>query len=177
MSQAPGLAWAGGGRRFPAMKYLLLAATLFVTAGAALAQSSGDITVESIWARATPPGAKTGAVYLTLANKGAADDRLVGAATPIASMAGLHTETMDNGVMKMRPIASVDIGPGGKAELKPSGIHIMLMGLKHPLKRGQHFALTLKFEHAPPLTVQVQIAKIGASMPDMDPMHDMKDMN
>ncbi len=158
------------------MRHLFLTALLLVAANA-FAQTSGDITVESVWARATPPGAKTAAVYLTLANNGTADDQLVGAATPVASMAGLHTETMDDGVMKMRPVASVDIGPGGKAELKPGGMHIMLMGLKHPLKRGQHFALILKFAHAPPLTVQVEVAKIGASVPDMDPMHDMKDMN
>jgi copper(I)-binding protein len=156
------------------MKPLVFALLLvFVVAGGARAQTSGDISVQSIWARATPPGAKTGAVYLTLVNKGDTDDALVGVTTPVASMAGLHTDIIDNGVMKMRPVKSVDIKPGGQAVLKPGGRHVMLMGLKHPLKRGDRFPLTLQFAHAPPLTVQVKIAKIGASMPDMGDMKGM----
>jgi periplasmic copper chaperone A len=160
------------------MKRLFLAILLAFAAASAQAQTSGDIAVQSIWARATPAGATTGAVYLTLTNKGAADDKLIGVATPVAAMAGLHVEIMDNGVMKMRPIESVDLKPGGGAVLKPGGTHVMLMGLKRPLKQGGHFPLTLQFAHAPPLTVQVEIAKIGAMNGggDMDDMDDMKDM-
>lgn len=154
----------------------MIALALMITGFGAMAQSSGGITVESIWARATPPGAKTGAVYLTLANNGTADDRLVGASTPFAGMAGLHTEIMANGVMEMRPVKSVDVPPGGKAVLKPGGRHIMLMELKQPLKQGGHFPLTLRFAHAAPMTVQVEIAKVGAISPGMGGM-DMKDMN
>lgn len=153
-----------------------VATILMLTAGGALAQSSSGIAIESIWARATPPGAKTGAVYLTLVNRGAADDKLLGATTPLAAMAGLHSEIMANGVMEMRPLKSVDVPPGGKAVLKPGGRHIMLMGLKQPLKRGGHFPLTLRFAHAAPMTVQVEIAKVGAAGPAMGGM-DMKDMN
>jgi periplasmic copper chaperone A len=152
---------------------LMAALLLTLTAAGAMAQSSGGIAVESIWARATPPGAKTGAVYLTLANKGFADDKLVGASTPVAAMAGLHTELMANGVMEMRPLKSIDVPPGGTAVLKPGGRHIMLMGLKQPLKRGGHFRLTLEFAHAAPLTVQVEVAKVGAAGPAMDDMKGM----
>jgi periplasmic copper chaperone A len=143
----------------------------------AFAQSSGDITVQFIWARASPPGAKSGAVYLTLQNRGGADDKLIGATTPAASQAGLHAQTMENGVMEMRPLASVDIAPGATASLKPGSNHIMLMGLKRPLKQGEHIPLTLKFAHAPPLTVQVEVAKIGATKPDVRGSSDMKDMH
>ena len=142
----------------------------------ALAQTSGDITAQSVWARATPPGAKTAAVYLTLANRGKADDKLVAVSTPVAGMAGLHAEIMDNGVMKMRAIESVDLKPGSTATLKPGGRHIMLMDLKRPLKRGDHFTMTLTFMHAPPLTVQVEVAKVGAAAPDTGDMHGMKGM-
>ncbi|MGH6982477.1 MAG: copper chaperone PCu(A)C, partial [Stellaceae bacterium] len=55
-------------------------------------------------------------------------------------------------------------------------IHLMLMGLKRPLKRGDHFALTLTFKHAKKLTVQVEVAKIGASAPDMDHMRHVDEM-
>jgi periplasmic copper chaperone A len=158
------------------MKRLIWAIMLLIAADA-FAQNSGDITVVSIWARATPPGAKSGAVYMTLRNRGAADDKLIGATTPVAAKAGLHTEIMDNSVMKMRPLESVDIAPGGSASLKPGGSHIMLMGLKRPLKQGDHIPLTLRFAHAPPLTVQVEVAKIGASGPDAGGRADtMKDM-
>jgi periplasmic copper chaperone A len=155
----------------------LLSALMLLIAADAFAQSSGDITVQSIWARATPPGAKSGAVYLTLRNRGTTDDRLTGATTPLASMAGLHTEIMENGVMEMRPLASVDIAPGGTASLRPGGSHIMLMGLTRPLKQGDHIPLTLMFAHAPPLTVQVEVAKIGANEPDASGQSDMKDMH
>jgi hypothetical protein len=153
----------------------LTSLVLMLTAAGAMAQSAGGITVEEIWARATPPGAKTGAVYLTLANKGTDDDKLVGVSTPIAAMAGLHTEIMANGVMEMRPVKSVDVPPGGKAVLKPGARHIMLMELKQPLKQGGHFPLTLRFAHAAPMTVQVEIAKVGTAAPPMGDM-DMKGM-
>jgi hypothetical protein len=154
-----------------AMKPILLAiAMLVAVAGGAPAQTSGAITVQSVWARATPPGAKTGAAYLVLMNRGTAEDRLIGVETPVAAMAGLHTEIMDHGVMKMRPLNSVELKPHAQAMLQPGGKHIMLMGLKQPLKRGEHFPMTLRFAHAPALTVQVEIAKVGASMPDMENM-------
>ncbi|HEY5208879.1 MAG TPA: copper chaperone PCu(A)C [Pseudolabrys sp.] len=149
----------------------IVTAMMLALVGTARAQTSGDIAVQSVWARATPPGAKTGAVYLMLMNRGGTVDQLVGVTTPVAAMAGIHTEIMDHDVMKMRPLKSVDIAPGGGATLKPGGMHIMLMGLKHPLRRGDHFPLTLQFAHAPALTVQVDIAKVGASMPDMGDRH------
>jgi len=159
------------------MRRLFLAMMLSLAANA-FAQSSGNITVQSIWARATPPGARSGAVYLTLRNQGTADDQLTGATTPVAAEAGLHAEIMEHGVMEMRPLASVDIAPGGTASLKPGGNHIMLMGLKRPLRRGDRIPLTLTFAHAPPLTVQVEVARIGASEPDAGGRSDtMKDMH
>ena len=158
------------------MRFWLLPFALLLAATAAHAQTSGDITVQSAWARATPPGADTGAVYLTLTNKGASDDRLTGVETPVADMAMLHVDRMEKGVMKMRELKSVDIAPGKNAEFKPGGMHIMLMGLKHPLKRGEHFSVTLTFAHAPPITTQVEVAKIGAAGPDMMQMRHVDEM-
>jgi hypothetical protein len=149
----------------------MAAAMLFTLIGFAHAQTSGDITVQSIWARATPPGATTGVIYMTLVNKGAKGDKLIGASTPVAAVAGLHTELMDHGVMKMRALRSVDLKPGGEAVLKPGGTHLMLMGLKHPLATGHDFPITLRFEHAPPITLQVEVGKVGAAgMGDMGGM-------
>jgi hypothetical protein len=162
------------------MKRFLLAAAMLLAAGLAHAQNSGDITVQSVWARATPPGAPTGVVYMVLANHGASDDKLVGVSTPVAAKAGLHVELMANGVMKMRMMKAIDLKPGAQAVLQPGGMHVMLTGLKQALKQGGRFPITLQFAHAPPLTVQVKIAKIGASsIGDMGSMggHDMNDMD
>lgn len=154
---------------------VLVPLLLIAVPGLAMAQSPG-ISVEFAWARATPPGAKTGAVYLTIDNNGGNDDKLVGASTPLAATAEPHTEIMANGIMEMRPLKAVDVPPGGKAVLKPGARHIMLMGLNQPLKQGGHFPLTLRFAHSPPITVQVQIAKVGATAPPMSHMN-MKGMD
>jgi periplasmic copper chaperone A len=134
----------------------------------------GDITVQSLWSRATPPGAKSGAVYFDLRNGGATDERLIGATTPAASKAALHTEIMENGV---RDSARSEQSMSRRESLKPGGSHIMLMGSKRPLKQREHVPLALKFAHAPPLRVQVEVAKIGASEPDASGHSDMKDMH
>ena len=94
------------------LKHFTLAlVTLGLFMGLALAQS-GSIEVDHAWARATPGGAKTGAIYLTIANKGGAPDKLLSASTPAAGLAQLHSMSMDNGVMKMRPLARIDVKAG-----------------------------------------------------------------
>jgi copper(I)-binding protein len=135
-----------------------------VVAGAAAAQTPAPagVAVEAVWARATPPGAKTGAVYLTLVNNGAADDRLVGVSTPVADRAQLHVESNDNGVMRMRPLAAVDVKPGAHVTFKPGGMHVMLLGLKRQLKEGDRFPLALDFAKAGRREVLVAVAKAGA---------------
>ena len=143
--------------------------------GAALAQTQPTIAVTGAWARATPGGAKTGAAYVTVTDSGTSDDTLVGAATPVAAEAQLHTMTEENGVMKMRPLAAIAVKPGSPVVLKPGGMHIMLMGLKQPLTEGQTFPLTLKFAKAGTVETTVKVAKAGA-MSGTD-MGGMKGMN
>ena len=151
------------------LKHFTLAlAALGLMTSFACAQS-GTIEVDHVWARATPGGAKTGAIYLTLVNKGTVDDKLVSASTPAAGMAQLHQMSMDNGVMKMRPIAAIDVKPGGKTELKPGGLHIMLMELKGPLVEGKSVPLTLTFEKAGKVEVTATIEKAGAMAPPATP--------
>jgi periplasmic copper chaperone A len=149
-------------------------------AGAALAQNQSSITVTEAWARATPKGAQTGAAYVTLANKGMTEDKLLSANTPVAAEAQLHTTITDNGVMKMRPLSAIEVKPGAAVAMKPGGMHLMLMGLKQPLSEGQSFPLSLTFEKAGTIETKVTVAKAGAmtgmdmgGMNDMD-MGDMK---
>lgn len=144
---------------------LVLALGMFVgIAGQARAQtpSASTITIEQPWARATPAGTKTGAAYLTIINHGSAADRLVSASTPMASKVQFHEETNDNGILRMRELPSVKVGPGATVTFKPGGMHIMLVGVKQQLKEGQTFPLVLEFEKAAKIDLQIPVAKAGA---------------
>ena len=138
-------------------RVLILCLTL---SAAAHAQTAG-IQIEHPWARAS--GGQTGVVYLTIKNAGAADDRLVAAASPVAAKSELHITINDNGVMKMRPLSAIDVKAGSEIVLKPTGMHLMLMGLKQPLKEGQSFPLTLTFEKAGKVDTVVIIEKAGSA--------------
>lgn len=148
--------------------------------GSALAQESG-VQVDQAWARATPGAATTGAVYATLRNVGNAPDTLTAASTPVADKAELHVMKMDNGVMEMRPVPSLVIAPGQSVALEPNGYHIMLIGLKKPLKEGDKIPLTLTFAHGGAQQVTASVAKIGAmhagDMGAMPGMSNMPSMN
>ncbi len=137
---------------------------LFLSCGQAHAQPSGQTTivVERPWARATPAGARTGAVYVTLINNGSSSDSLLGAATPVADQVQFHSATEENGVSRMREMRTVDVAPGARVAFSPGGLHIMVVGLKQPLKEGQTFPLTLTFEKAGKIDVTVPIEKVGA---------------
>ena len=146
-----------------ALVWSLLLALCLTAAGQTMAQSpTTAISVEHAWARATPAGAKTGAVYLTMVNRTTVADRLTSVSTPAAASAQVHQETESNGVMRMRELTSVAVESGGIVTLKPGGMHIMLVGLQHPLKEGQDFPLTLEFEKAGKVDLRVPIMKVGA---------------
>lgn len=155
------------------LRKTLLAAALTALTAAATAAFAHDaaISVESAWTRATAPSAKNGGAYMTIRNTGPADDRLVAAASPAATRAELHAHTMTDGVMRMRPVADgVAVPAGGAAELKPGGLHVMLLGLTAPLAEGATIPVTLTFEHAGAITVEVPVMKAGAAGPDPVPM-------
>ena len=123
---------------------------------------AGDIAISSPWARASAPNAPNGACYLEIANTGKEPDRLVSASSPAAAKVELHTHLMDNGVMKMRPVEGFEVAPGEPQVLRPGGNHIMLMGLKEPLKPGARFPVTLTFAKAGAVTVEVPVQEAGA---------------
>lgn len=132
----------------------------------------GEIRVEQPWARASATkAAKAGAAYFTLVNLGDEADRLTGVATPRARMASLHHSVMDQGVMKMLPVAAIEVSPGEPAVLRPGGLHVMLMGLKAPLVEGETFTLTLTFEKAGSVEIEVTIQGPAAMRPGMMHKH------
>lgn len=138
-------------------------AALLTAATPALAQHAGSHGVElsDAWARASPGAAKMGAAYVTLHNPGKTADRLVGASAPVADSIELHMVQKDGDILRMRPTSAIEVGPGATTKLEPGGYHLMLMGLKAPLKNGDRFPLQLRFEHAGTETVEV---KVGPSV-------------
>jgi periplasmic copper chaperone A len=143
---------------------LALGASVIIgfSSAAAVAQSS-DVAITAAWARAMPGGAQTAAAYVTVTSP--SDDRLTGVSTPAAQEAQLHSMSMTNGVMQMRPVDGVDLPAGKEVTLKPGGYHIMLMGLAKPLTEGQSFPMTLTFAKAGAKEVTVSVEKIGAMGP------------
>jgi copper(I)-binding protein len=146
---------------------------LLLSGGFAHSQTAGQnsIAIDHPWSRATPAGAKTGAVYATVINNGNLSDSLAGAVTPVGDQVQFHSVTEENGVSRMREMRTVDVRPGAKVTFIPGGTHIMIVGLKEPLKEGQSFPMTMTFEKAGKIDVMVPVAKVGAMHgPAMDSM-------
>ena len=127
----------------------------------ALVLAATSITVEEPWTRATPPGAKVGAGYMKI--KSTAGDRLVGASSPAAARVEMHVTEKKGDVMRMREVKAYDIPARGGFELSPGGAHLMLVDLKAPLKEGAKVPLTLRFEKAGDVKVELQVRALGAS--------------
>lgn len=121
-----------------------------------------SISVDDAWARATLPAQTSSAVYFTIRNAGAAD-RLV-AISSGAGNASLHSTSMDNGVMRMRPLAQMDVPANGAVELKPGGTHVMLTGLKGPLVAGSAIDLDLNFEKSGDRHVKAEVRAADGAM-------------
>jgi copper(I)-binding protein len=127
---------------------------------------AGDLVITQAWSRATPNGARIGTGYLTIENKGPAADRLLGASADVAGKVEVHEMAMKDGVMTMRPLDSgLTIEPGKTVKLAPGGYHLMLFGLKSPLKLGEKIPLTLDFEKAGKVAVSLDVEGIGAQGP------------
>jgi hypothetical protein len=120
---------------------------------------------------ATPPGARTGGVFLVVENRGDRSDRLLRVSTPAAGVAELHQMTLDAGVMRMRAVAGLDIKAGDRLVLKPGSYHVMLADLKEPLHAGDNFPLTLAFENAGSIVVQVTVESMTGGAMNMPGMH------
>ena len=139
------------------------AAVLAVPAGASLAADTtvGGLTVSNPWARASAGGSRPGVAYLTIANKGGADS-LTRASSPVAGRVELHRIIHDGDRARMGKIEKIRLPKGKSVELKPGGLHIMLMGLKRQLKEGETFPLSLYFAEAGKVDVTVRIMGAGA---------------
>ena len=125
----------------------------------------GPLKIAHPWSRATPPGAKVAAGYVTISNAGAAD-RLLSVSAEIAGRTEIHEMAVTDGIMTMRQLENgVAVPAAGEARLAPGGLHLMFMDLKRQPKQGESFAGTLVFEKAGEVKVEFAVEAIGATAP------------
>ena len=140
-----------------AIQILTAAMVALTTAVAAQAQSPAktEVKVFDVWARTTVPGASVSAAYMHI--KSAKPMKLVKAESPVAGMTEIHQMSMKDGVMNMSAIDAVEIPAGKLIDLKPGGLHVMLMQLKQPIKKGDEVPLKLTFEDAAKKTIVLDV--------------------
>ena len=154
-------------------RFLLALGALFWLGPAnawATTSSVGDMVVENPWARESAGMTRSAGAFLTLRNTGKSADQLVSVASPVAGTTMLHETVRGAGMMKMRHVPHIDIGPGETVALQPGGLHVMLMKLGQPLLADTTFPLTLTFKNAGSVTIQVPVRAMRMKAP-MKPSH------
>lgn len=147
---------------------LSLAASLFLSQPSAWAHGYelGSLRIDHPWSRATPPGTPTGGGFMVIHNDGDSADRLLGGYSDFTVDISIHQTTLEDGIMKMQPLPTgLEIPAGGSVSLEPGSYHLMLMGLESPLVEGDRRSITLEFEKAGTIEVNLTINAIGA-MPE-----------
>jgi len=132
---------------------------LLLVALCASAPALAQVEVEGAWSRATAPGATLAAGYMVLHNRAAAPDRLVSASSPLAARVETHVTVRDGEVLRMREVKGYEIPAQGSLALKPGGAHLMLVGIRQPLREGEKVPLTLRFEKSGEKQVELQVSR------------------
>jgi copper(I)-binding protein len=147
---------------------LLVAVTLQTPSAGAQQPTAGDVVISQPWSRATPGGAKVASGYMTIENKGATADRLLGASSDAAAKIQVHEMATNNGVMTMRPLENgLTIEPNATTRLTPGSYHLMLTDITHPFKQGDKVSVTLDFEKAGKMQVTLNVLGVGAKGPNV----------
>jgi copper(I)-binding protein len=150
---------------------IVLALSTFAICAAAHDYTAGTMRIGHPFARATAPGQPAAGGYLKLSNTGTAADRLVSVRAEVSNTVELHTMRMDGDVMRMRQVDAIEVPAGQSVELKPGGLHLMFIGLKAPLKAGDRFPLTLTFEKAGEVKVDVAVEAVAAAAAPAEHKH------
>ncbi len=130
----------------------------------------GTLTLENGWTRAAGQGAQGGG-FVTIRNIGSEADTLVAVSSPAAARVELHTSLREGDIMRMRPVENIPVPAGGSVTLAPGGLHMMMMGLTRPLAVGETVPVTLRFERAGQVTVNMAVQSAGARGPMMQHQH------
>ncbi len=157
----------------PALAALAAVAALAPCSTLARDYARGAIRISHPWSPPTPNGAPTAAGYLVITNTGRRPDRLLGGSTPVAASLEVHSMSMRNGIASMRPVTGgLVIGPGQTVRLEPmGGYHLMLIGLKRPLRLGQTVPATLRFQHAGAIRIELGVEPRLAAPPPRGHAH------
>src|SRR5712664_4917650 len=135
------------------MRYALLLLCVIAT------PAVGQINIDDAWARATAPGSRIAAGYMTIRNLSASPDRLVGASSPVAARVQTHVTVREGEVFRMREVKGYDVPASGSFELKPGGAHLMLVDVKRPLKEGGKVPVTLRFKRAGEVKTEFHVGR------------------
>ena len=119
-------------------------------------QKNGNLKITSYYLRGTMQE-RPAAAYMTIRNIGVIPDKLIGASSPMAGKIEFHETLIDNGVAKMRQLNQILISPNTSVDLKPGGLHLMLIGLKKPIVAGDKFGIILKFQTAGDVKLEVPV--------------------
>lgn len=154
-------------RREPAtdIARMFLVAWLGIATPLMAASAAPDILVSNAWSRATPPGADVGVVFFEVQNAAATADALLSIDTPVARHVEMHESRTVDGIMQMRQTLAAQVPAHGTLRFQPGGLHAMLLGLQHPLRRGDTLALTLTFRHAGRVVISAPVQDVGATAP------------
>lgn len=127
------------------------------------ATMAADIKVDNAWMRATAPGQEVAGAFMNITSTDNA--KLVGVSSPAAGKLGLHSMSMDNGIMEMRQINTIALPKGKTVQLTPGSLHVMLFDLKHPMKQGETVPMTLDIvtadQHHASIKVEVIVKDLG----------------
>lgn len=148
----------------------LLLASLMVSA-AALAASADNVTVQEPYVRLAPPNAPATGAFMVIKNNGDKDVKVVKADNPASKVTELHTHLNDGGVMRMRPVAAIDVKAKGDAVLQPGGLHVMMINLLTPLKEGDSVPITLTFDDGSSKKVDAKVVRPVAAGVPMEHKH------
>jgi len=151
-------------------QFSLLAAGLFLSA-AALAGAADNVTVVDPYVRLAPPNAPATGAFMVIRNNGDKDVKVLKADNPVSRLTELHTHLNEGGVMKMRPVAAIDIKAKGEAVLQPGGLHVMMIDLKAPMKEGDVVPITLGFDDGSSKQVDAKVVRPMPAGMMMDHKH------
>jgi len=122
-----------------------------------------NIQIEEPWSRATAPGSTLAAAYMVIRNSAEDRDRLLSVSSPLARKVETHVTLKDGNIMRMREVPGYEVPGRGRVELKPGGAHLMLIDIKQPFKAGQKIPVTLRFERAGEIKLELQVRAAGTT--------------
>ena len=127
-----------------------------------------ELVIRDGWVQEGPASQKITAAYMMIENHGQADVALKGATSSAADVIELHKMELTDGLMKMRKIDSINIPAGGHVELKPGGYHLMVIGLRQPLKEGDTVSMTLEFSDDLRQSIRIPVEPRSAMVKEVD---------